>query len=201
MSTAAIRPFLDHIETERLVLSDPFPAQHWPDQILWAISRTIGRVSSVNLFVFICQYFCKSGHKLLSCSTNEFLGIVSIPDSGSGKGNRKGLILFHCPACCKGGRPCKGRKVSPAIPKSLKDQPKLIKMEFCPKLSFNIFNAQGIDKGNAVPNIENGKPMETKISESGDRIVVSLWCRCLSNAFPPVLFGRITREVSTMAKD
>ena len=37
--------------------------------------------------------------------------------------------------------------------------------------------------------------METKISDSGERIVVILRRRSSSNAFSPVLFGCFTREV------
>ena len=60
---------------------------------------------------------------------------------------------------------------------------------------------ESVDEGHTVPNIEDGKTLETKISQRGRRIVIDLRGGKLSNTLSPVFLRCVTREVSAASKD
>jgi hypothetical protein len=74
-------------------------------------------------------------------------------------------------------------------------------MQFRSKLSLDVFDAECVNEGYTVPNIEDGKTLETKTSQRGDRIVIGLRCGKLSNVLSPVFLRCVMREVSASSKD
>ena len=82
------------------------------------------------------------------------------------------------PSRCDGSRPSKGCKMMIGTSKGLENDTKLGEMQLCIKLGLNILGADGVNDGDAIPNIKHRDAVNDEVAEIRNTLEIRLGLSC-----------------------